>query len=102
LKLGEQCRRFETEREKVLPFYQNTVLTGKDVDNLPIDNKLIVDFASTRADAKKEEKLKLQKQKMELFEGAGAATGGYLFSFSFSIVSVYAIAFVLLQNGMHE
>ena len=28
LKLAEQCRRYETEREKVLPFYANTQLSG--------------------------------------------------------------------------
>jgi len=71
LKLGEQCRRFETEREKVLPFYQDTILTEKDVEALPLD-KLLAEFQEARSDAKKEEKLKLQKQKMELFTGAGA------------------------------
>lgn len=28
LKLAEACRRYETEREKVLPFYENTGLKG--------------------------------------------------------------------------
>ncbi len=37
LKLAEQCARYETEREKVIPFYQSTGLTAEDVDNLPTE-----------------------------------------------------------------
>ena len=35
IKLAEQCRRYETEREKVLPFYQGTALESVDIDKLP-------------------------------------------------------------------
>ena len=34
LRLSEQCRKYETEREKVLPFYQGTALEAADVENL--------------------------------------------------------------------
>lgn len=46
LKLAEQCARYETEREKVIPFYQSTGLTAEDVDNLPTETlmRYVADF----------------------------------------------------------
>ncbi|CAD7927367.1 unnamed protein product [Amoebophrya sp. A120] len=73
LKLAEACRRYETEREKVLPFYQNTPLKDADIETLPNEvlQQYIADFQSRLAAEKSENILKLEKQKKELFNHLG-------------------------------
>merc|ERR1712194_591272 len=67
----------ETEREKVLPFYQNTELKDADIDSLPNEvlQQYIADFQTRLAAEKSDQILKLEKQKKELFDNVGA-TGG--------------------------
>mmetsp|Transcript_28244 Transcript_28244/g.71697 ORF Transcript_28244/g.71697 Transcript_28244/m.71697 type:complete len:550 (-) Transcript_28244:420-2069(-) len=74
LKLAEACRRYETEREKVLPFYENTGLKDMDVDSLPNEvlQQYIADFQTRLAAEKSNEILKLEKQKKELFDHIGS------------------------------
>eukprot|EP00925_Amoebophrya_sp_RCC4383_P006962 GSA25T00005839001.1 len=74
LKLAEACRRYETEKEKVLPFYQNTALKDADVDTLPNEvlQQYIADFQSRLAEEKSDQIQKLEKQKKELFDNIGS------------------------------
>jgi len=78
LRLAEQCRRFETDREKVAPFYQGTQLSGVDVDNLPQETlrEYISEFQIQRAQEQNNQKLMLAKQKGDLLNQAGGDHSG--------------------------